>query len=377
MGLTTPFEQLYRRFGAEFDEYAGWSLPKQFEGVEKENSALYRNAAAFDLSSFGRVKISGSASGKLIDILFATDTSSLQRGRWMWGLICREDGNLVDIARLADLGEYFLLFCSPPRRAELFKLAAKCASDRDFKNVAIEDITEQTGMIGIYGPASADTVDQIVPFDIASMGRNTVKKVSLLMFSATVIHGSFLGLDGVEIFGGAKTCKLASGAIEKYIRPEQIIPAGMDCLELALVEASAPFGVVGRCPSHEIPYTAVLSNLVDFNKEFIGKKLIQQSDLAGSGQRLIGIKALQFQPDPEHAKIQYKGGKIGRCDKLMYSERFAGYIGLGYVGEKFASLDEDVQLVTQAGIFDARLIALPFDSDIAVSFYNQQSIKQK
>jgi len=369
MSRLSPFNDLHRRLGANLGDYNGWLLPTDYGDVQLESEALYQHSAAFDLSSFGKITIRGEDSRKVLDKLIAGQTDDLQDGKWVWTVICEQNGQLADIVRLGKIGRLFLILTSPAKRSHIMKLAQTCAAGSP-GNVKITDETEKTGMLGIYGPSSAEAIDHILPFDIASMEKNSITSISVFMISATVIRGSWLGLDGIEILTGTSACNLAAGAVEKYHKKEFIAPAGMDCLAVAIIEASLPSAVAGGQRGENIgPISLGLGNLIDFSKDFPGRQALEKMARAGPGRLLVGLRAEGKRKTHRNLAIQYDGLEIGWTNEIVWSERFGCCIGFGMIDNEIYDLAEEVQLAGDSLEIAAELVTLPFDKEIAAGFY--------
>ena len=87
MALTTPFQAVHEQFNANFAEYDAWQMPSDFGDIDAELKALATHCVAFDLSSFGRISISGPGCDELIDKILADKTSDLEDGKWVWAII--------------------------------------------------------------------------------------------------------------------------------------------------------------------------------------------------------------------------------------------------------------------------------------------------
>jgi aminomethyltransferase len=232
MPINTPFQGVHEQFNARFAEYDGWSMPADFGDVEGELKSLADNCVAYDLSSFGRISVSGTAAGEVIDELLTDKTGDLEDEKWVWGLINGE--NTVRVS-LTD-GKY-TIFCSPGKRDSLLEMVNKIARE----GTIIDDITEKTGILGIYGLKAEDIVEKILPFDISDIGEGGIRNISFFMMNITVIRGSWAGTKGFEIMCPKGACGMAAAAVGKYRDRENIAAGGMESLNIAMGNAKKPF----------------------------------------------------------------------------------------------------------------------------------------
>jgi aminomethyltransferase len=347
--ILSPFNSLHTDLRANFADYCGWSLPSDYGDTGAECAALYEHCAAFDLSAFGRIHISGQESDALVSQLLSHSTDSLQDELWIWSTVCDSKGMFIDIVRVAQLSNGFLLLTSPNGRHHVITRIKQIAHQNKYSLVKINDQTEKTGMLGIYGPNAVKAFSNISPLSIVDLQERTVKAMSLFMMSITIIRGGWLGLDGIEIFGGATACKLAAGAIEKYHKREHIVPAGMECLEIAATEASLPLILTGQ----KIIY-------------HVGPGLKPRST---DDKVLVGIRSDGQTHTHKDLKVQYDGLEIGFTDKIVWSQRFGKTVGLAMIDSEMTDLAEEVQIIGASVEIGAEIVPLPFEKEIASGIY--------
>ena len=64
--------------------------------------------------------------------------------------------------------------------------------------------------------------------------------MSFMMLSFTLLRGSWLAADGVEVICPAAAGSLVAGAVAKYRHKYNITPAGMDCLNDSMKNMKSP-----------------------------------------------------------------------------------------------------------------------------------------
>lgn len=223
MTKTTPLESLHTQLGAEFTEYYGWTMPGSFSELNDELAGLENSSAAFDLCPFLRIAISGSDADIMIAAVFP-DAGSISVNSWQWA----SQDKYIRVLRTAN--EYIAMV--HPKVSEAVSERIRSIAARF--NVNIADRTEKTAMIGIYGPDSYQSLGRIVPLDISQISEiGSILSVSFFMMNFTVVRGSWLGSDGVELICPVSAAKFATQAIEKYHKRENIIPAGVTCFDAA------------------------------------------------------------------------------------------------------------------------------------------------
>ncbi len=226
---TSPFQSVHEKLGARFGPFHGWLLPEHYGDPETERRALSEGSAAFDLSSFGRLSLAGDVEGQsLMDLLDGAALPDL--GRWTSITLEAPSGRVVSV-RIARLPKALLILTRPTDRHAVHHLIAGRARRAGGR---LTDVTEKTGMLAVYGPRAYESVTTILPFDPGPIEPGAVLEISQMMISVTVLRGSWLDLDGIELICPASLAPLAAGAIAKYHQRQGIVPAGMHCLGRAM-----------------------------------------------------------------------------------------------------------------------------------------------
>jgi len=235
MAKSSPFEVIYERLGANFSEYDGWRLPEDFGDAAAESKALLEGSAAFDLSSFGRIRVTGAGGWGLLDRLLLGGGKEMEIDKWAWSVICRESGGGY-VVRLVRTNKGYIVFTMPAETQSVLSLL-QAEAGGESGGVKVVDITEQTALMGIYGPKAVGAVDRILPLDVSKIEPFCVLSMSVFMMKITIIRGSWVGLDGLELLFPASAAVMAAGAVAKYHKQAGIVPAGMFCLQNAMASA--------------------------------------------------------------------------------------------------------------------------------------------
>ena len=232
---SSPFDGVHRQLGARFDNYDGWSLPADFGNVEAEAAALNSHCAAVDLCSFGRIQVRGSQVKDALEAVFETKNVSFNIDSWVWAKIKTLDQKDV-LCRVVRTNGDFLLLTQPAETGTVCeKLDAVTGG-----GVEVSDVTRKTAMLGLYGPRSFDSMRGVLPFDIDHLDLGDAAKMSFMMMPFTLIRGSWLAGEGLELICPAAAGPLAAGAVAKYRHKHNITPAGMNCLQAAMEKTSHP-----------------------------------------------------------------------------------------------------------------------------------------
>jgi len=131
-------------------------------------------------------------------------------------------------------GEIFIF--TPPATAEGAVEALEKTARQKGADVSVTNLTDKTAMLGLYGPGAIASVKDVLPFDISDLESGDMKRMSFFMISFTLMRGSWLNGDGLELICPATAGPLAAGAIAKYRHKKNLTPAGMNSLLSAMTQ---------------------------------------------------------------------------------------------------------------------------------------------
>lgn len=220
--------------GANFAEFDGWLLPSDFGDRTAETKAMQSRCAVVDLSSFGRISLKGSGCKEALERCFAQRKGSFFEDCWTWGRVLTAEGNVL--CRVARLNGEFLLLTPPAKDAAVQETVGKHLNG----TASVSNITDKTAMLGLYGPSAFESMRGVLPFSIDELEQGNVSRMSFFMMSLTMLRGSWLGGEGLELICPAAAGPIAAGAVAKYRHEHNITPAGMDCLRSAMEQMEKP-----------------------------------------------------------------------------------------------------------------------------------------
>ena len=145
--------------GAKLVEFAGCQMPVQYAGVRAEHMAVREGVGMFDVSHMGEIETSGPQSLQLLQRLISNDLSKVPVGGAQYGVICREDGGVLD-----DLFTYrleadrWLTVSNAANHAS--DLEWFCAHAREL-DAEVEDRIEDYAMLAVQGPRARELVQAI------------------------------------------------------------------------------------------------------------------------------------------------------------------------------------------------------------------------
>lgn len=245
------------------------------------------------------------------------------------------------------------------------------------EDVVLEDETPSTARFGVYGPAAArllaDVLESVGPEDRDVDWVNTLDSLPehghLAMASGhgplVVARAWELGMSGFDVY-----CQAASHhAVWTAVTSSAILPASVDVWETLRIEAGVPaFGV--DMDEDTIPLEAgIESRAISQTKGcYIGQEVIVRILHRGHGRvarKLVGLMAdVQAEAAPPlvaGAAVLADGSSArGRVTSAAYSPRLNRWLALGYVQRDLAAPDTRLRVETEIQSVPVRVASLPF-----------------
>ena len=93
----TPLHDSHVRLGARMVEFAGYSMPVQYErGIQEEVKTVRNGCGIFDLCHMGRLILRGAQAIPAADHVLSQNVAKIPEGAIRYALLCAEDGTVID-----------------------------------------------------------------------------------------------------------------------------------------------------------------------------------------------------------------------------------------------------------------------------------------
>lgn len=285
----TCLHDLHVELGAKMSPFAGFDMPIQYSGIIDEHNAVRKAVGVFDVSHMGEIFISGPDAMAFVNHIFTNDVTNLEDGKILYGMMCYEDGGVVDdlLVYKEFVPSSYLLVVNASNIEKDYEWM--CSNSKGF-DVKIDNKSEEFGQIAIQGPKAEDAV-------VGLMGLEEIRDLSFYTFldaededGARVIisRTGYTGEDGFEIYASPKNIKY----LWETLMEDGVKPCGLGCRDTLRFEAGLP--LYGDELSADIsPVMAGLGMFCKLDKpEFIGKEALESQKADGVSRKLIGVELM-------------------------------------------------------------------------------------
>jgi len=348
--------------GARMTDFGGWDMPVQYPTGPREEHVRVREAAGlFDIDHMGRIEITGAGAVDFLQRVQTWDVARITPGRAHYSMLLNESGGIIDdifVYHRTDPGVWLLVVNASNRRKD----AAWLAENAKGFDVRMRDLSDQTCMVALQGPAARPVLQTLCPdTDLDSMGFHHVIECRISGAPSVLCTTGYTGEPGYEILFPAGGCQQLWEGLLNAGAPRRLIPCGLAARDSLRAEACLP--LYGNEIDEDIdPLSAGLARAAVRleGHDFIGRKSLAAIALSQTRPLLAGFEMTEGGV-PRHGYTIVRGDrKVGHVTTGLFSPTTGRYLGMGYVEPALAATGEDVEIVIRDAPKAARIVARPF-----------------
>lgn len=363
MMLHTPLHSWHQTHHGRLVDFAGWSMPVQYESIVAEHEATRQRAALFDVSHMGRILFRDPQAAQFLDRISTRRVIDLKPGQIRYGLICQDDGGVLDdvlIYHLLDPQDtpFYMMVVNASNRA---KILAWMHSQQAFPGEIVwDDQTESTAMIALQGPRALPLLRQAYDIDMSSEGYYKGKVLAILGEPAIISRTGYTGEDGCELIVPANLALSIWTGLLEIDGENKPSAAGLGARDTLRLEAGMP--LYGHELSEQVdPLQAGLGFAVNLkDRDFIGKAAIVERQRRGGLPRRVGLKLTGRRVPRQHYPILADNRKVGEVSSGTFSPTLGVPIAMGFIEPEYMALGSKVLIDIRGSEEPATIVDLPF-----------------
>ena len=352
---------MHTALGAKMVEFAGYSMPITYTGINEEHHTVRQNAGVFDVSHMGEFMLRGAGALDLIQRVTSNDASKLTAGKAQYSCLPNDAGGIVDdliVYCLKENEEYMVVV-----NASNIEKDWNWIKEHNTGGVEMENISDSIGLLAVQGPKAVQYVQQLTDMDVANLKYYTFTQ------------GTFAGVEDVIVSATGYT---GSGGVEIYFKNEgdnarkiwdELFriggPEGMKAIGLAArdtLRLEMGYCLYGNdIDDTTSPLEAGLGWITKFSKDFTAKSILEAQKAEGIKRKLVGLEMID-KGIPRHGyKIQNaEGEEIGYITSGTQAQSIGKAIGMAYIGKDFAAEGMDVFVMIRDKAVKAQVVKMPF-----------------
>ncbi|MEM9575893.1 MAG: sarcosine oxidase subunit alpha family protein [Pseudomonadota bacterium] len=373
----TPMHDWHDANGADWEPVGHWRRPYAFvrdgervrDAVNREVLNTRQNLGLLDASTLGKLIVKGPDAPKFLDMMYTNMMSTLQPGKCRYGLMCSENGFLMDDGVVARIDEDTFLCHTTTGGAERIHQHMEEWLQTEWWDwqVYVANVTEQYAQVAVVGPNARKVLEKLGGMDVSkeALGFMEWADGEIGGFACRVYRISFSGELSYEIAVDAGQGLAFWQALMEAGEKFGVMPYGTECLHI--LRAEKGFIMIGdETDGTVIPQDLGLNWAISKKKEdFLGKRAQERTHMIDPKRwKLVGLETLSGAVIPDGAYAIGSGTNangqknvIGRVTSTYYSPTLDRGIAMGLVLDGPDRMGEVIEFPgTEGATFKARLV---------------------
>ena len=348
--------------GARWMDMGDWKRPYVYTSVEEECRAVRERVAVIDVSTLGKLMLTGADAGTFLDWLHPNRFSDLKTGRVRYRAMCDDAGIVLDdgtVARLAG-GRFFLTTTTSGIDAvEQWLRWWLIGSARD---VVVTNVTSHYAAINLAGPRSREVLSRLTTLDVSkeAMPYLAATEGEVAGVPAIFLRIGFVGELSYEIHVPADYAAHVWDALVAAGRDFGIEAFGVEAQRVLRLEKQHI--IVGQdTDALSGPLEAGLGWLVKGDRpDFIGRSAIADVTARGADSALVGFVIPDRTVPDEGTSVVRDGKLVGRVTSAKWSDSLGRTIGMAIVPPDLAAEDAAIDIRHGGALVRASVTLKPF-----------------
>ena len=347
----TPMHAWHAENGAYWEPVGAWRRPYCFpkpgesieDAVQREVKATRDSLGLLDASTLGKIIVKGPDAGRFLDMLYTNMMSTLKPGRCRYGLMCNENGFLMDDGVVARLDEETFLCHTTSGGADSVHAHMEEWLQTEWWdwNVYTANVTEQFAQVAVVGPKARKVLEKLTDDDISAEALTFMgwTDVTFGTIRARVFRISFSGELSYEIAVRASEGRAFWDAVLNAGAEFGVTTYGTEALHI--MRAEKGFIMIGdETDGTVIPQDLGLDWAISKKKDdFLGKRAQERRHMSDPTRwKLVGLETLDGATLPDGAYATAEGSNAngqrnvqGRVTSTYHSPTLGRGIAMGLV----------------------------------------------
>jgi len=336
-------------------DFAGFSMPVQYDSIIKEHEAVRSKAGVFDVSHMGEFLLEGKDVIDFLQYVMINDLNLLEPSKGQYSCMCYDNGTVVDdLVYYEESPNRFRMIVNAGNVEKDFKWLTENIKNRDVK---ITNLSFERSRLAFQGPKSDEYLQSLVDADLNSVNRFYFVHGNLNKAPIFIARTGYTGERGFELsFNNAYAEKIWNSLIKTGASP-----AGLGARDSLRLEAT--YSLYGHEINDSItPVEAGLFWLVKLKEgtDYIGKKILIKQKTHGTKRIIVGLNLLERGIIRENFKIYKENVEIGYVTSGGYSPTLKKTIGLGLIKKQYKEVGTKLEIQVRNKKLKGIVVSTPF-----------------
>ena len=357
----TPMDRQHRALGARMMDLGPWKRPFAYGDPMEECRAVHERVGIIDVSTLGKLDVRGRDAPALLDKVYTHIFSSLAVGRIRYGLLCSDNGNIIDDGTITRLAEDHYFITTTTGNVDLMEEWLKWWAAGTGWCVHVNNVTPAYAAINVAGPRARDTLKKLTDVDLSTdkfrymrSARGEVAGVPSLL-----LRIGFVGEAGWEVHFPAEYGEHMWDVLMEAGKEFGIAPFGVEAQRILRLEKKHV--IIGQDTDLiSNPLEGDMAWVVRFEKDdFIGKEALKVVQQRGLREKLVGFVMEDGALPEDGVPVVSEGKPIGRVTSARRSPTSGRGFGFVWVPVEFSEDGSEIQIQINGRPTQARVHSDP------------------
>ena len=358
----TPMDQNHRDLGASMVDLGPWQRAHSYGSPQEECLAVRQRVGIIDVTTLGKLEVTGRDAGALLDKVYTHHFSNLRVGRIRYGLLCSDNGTIMDDGTVTKLAEDRYFVTTTTGNVDLIEEWFNWWQAGTGSCAHVTNVTSAYAAVNVAGPRARDTLTKLTDVDLSAQSFRYMRSAqgAVAGVPAILLRIGFVGETGWEIHVPAEYGQHVWETIMEAGREFGIAPFGLEAQRILRLEKMHV--IVGQdTDAASNPLDSGMDWVVRFDKEdFIGREGLKLASEQGPRNKLVGF-IMQNWHVPEDGVPVVSGGKpIGKVTSARFSPTMNKGFGLAWVPAELAQDGTQISVLVNGVPQPAQVALQPF-----------------
>lgn len=353
---TTPFTDIHIALGAKMAEFAGFNMPIEYQGINKEHMIVREGVGVFDVSHMGEFWVKGEKALDFLQYITSNDVSKLTPGKAQYSCFPNGKGGIVDdlIVYKYSTTKYLLVV----NAGNIDKDWAWVNEQNKNFDCNLENASNRYGQLAVQGPKATEMLQKLTDADLSAIPYYSFREWSFAGVPGVILSNTgYTGAGGFELYFPVDASKQIWDALFEVGAEYGLAPIGLGARDsLRLEKWYCLYG-------HDIddttsPLEAGLGWITKLDaKDCIDKEFLLRQKAEGVTRKLVHFECQERAiPRNGYEICNAAGEHIGNVTSGIMLPNTKVGIGMGYVAIAEAKKENIIYVKIREKLIPAKIV---------------------
>lgn len=354
-----PLATFWENLGATLKKEKGWETPSLFKDFASECEAVRKGVGLLDLSSRGKIEVTGKDRVSFLHNLLSNDIKSPGMGSGCYSTLLNAQGRILGDMNVYIFANFILLDMEGGLEQ---KVLTHLEELHVTEEVTLRDGTADWVLLSLQGPKAEALIGALIHGPVMVTQEFQHTNFTILDIPATLIRRSVTGEKGFHLLLPKDKGEPIAKRVLEVGRPYGIGPVGLNAYEILRIEAGIPRYGIDMDETVMLPETGLESMAASETKGcYPGQEVVARiKTYGGLNRKLSGLTFDKNALPRTGDKVLKNSEEIGHVTSACHSPTLGKGIALAYLKKGCFDSEVDVSIQSDQKPIPAKVAPVPF-----------------